>query len=267
MKMSKIWKEKLQVGVVWIVALIIIWEFVAWLLKDVLHDAMYLQKFPYLHDIFRTFLQNAQPLLSAAGNTLLMASAGFLIGTAIGFCISILMSLTPFLEKMLFPYLILSQMIPVLALAPIVYSIVKDQNSSRIVLSAFITFFPVAVNMFSGLRSVQKDQVALMRTYGVGKLTLYRKLMIPAALPQLFTGMKLAAPAAVTAAILVEMLGANNGIGIKVLGALYYGANSALLFWASVILASLLGILGYVVLVVLERLLLPWAHEKNGKEG
>ncbi|TWH47915.1 NitT/TauT family transport system permease protein [Sporomusa sp. KB1] len=264
--MEALRRDKQIATLIWAAAIIVLWESGAWLLQNVLHDNMHLQKLPYFHQVMATFFANFGSLLSDALSTLSRAFAGFLFGALLGAAIAILMVLAEFVGTMLSPYLIVLRMIPVLALAPIVYAIVKNQDAARIILSAFITFFPVAVNMYSGLKSVDKDKKDLVYSYAAGRIDTYCKLMIPAALPHLFAGLKISAPAAITAAILVEMFGASEGIGIKILSSLYYGASSALIFWAAVLTAALLGIFGYFVIDILEKQLIPW--EKAGrKEG
>lgn len=264
--MGQAGRTKKMVALVWFVMLLLAWECGAWVLENVVHDSMAMQKLPYFHQVIVTFFTNLDSLLYSSFVTLSRAFIGFLLGAVIGVAVAIIMSLAKFAGKMLFPYLIISQMIPVLALAPIVYSIVKSQDAARIILSAFITFFPVAINMYSGLKSVDKDKIDLVYSYMATKTDTYCKLMIPASLPYLFSGLKLSAPAAITAAILVEMLGTTEGIGIKILNSLYYGANGALIFWASVIMAALLGIFGYAAITFLEKVLVPW-EKADRKEG
>ena len=82
--------------------------------------------------------------------------------------------------------------------------------------------------------------------------------MIPSALPQLFTGMKIAAPRTITAAILIEMMGSTAGIGVKILYALYYNGAGALLFWSCILAAAILGMLSSVVVSLVERIVIPW---------
>ncbi|MDR3590991.1 MAG: ABC transporter permease [Negativicutes bacterium] len=264
--METLSRDKQIATLIWVAAIILLWESGAWFLPNVLHDNMHLQKLPYFHQVVGSFLTNFGSLFSDAMSTLSRAFAGFLIGAVLGVGVAIVMDLAEFVGTMLSPYLIVLRMIPVLALAPIVYSIVKNQDAARIILSAFITFFPVAVNMYSGLKSVDKDKIDLIHSYAANKVDTYCKLMIPASLPHLFAGLKISAPSAITAAILVEMFGANEGIGIKILNSLYYGASSALIFWASVLTAALLGIFGYFVIDLLESRLIPW-EKASGQEG
>ncbi|MFT3952186.1 MAG: ABC transporter permease subunit [Oscillospiraceae bacterium] len=237
--------------------LLSLWELIAWYLDQVKHDPMAVKKLPYLHRVIEQIFRDADSLMSAVMFTFTKALEGFFIGALIGIAIAVLMSFHKSLEKMILPYMIVFQMIPILALAPIVYSVVRDQNASRTVLAAFITFFPVAVNMYQGLRSVDNDKKELMRILAADRIVVYAKLMFPFSKSYLFTGLKLAAPAAVTAAILVEMMGSSQGIGFKILSALYYGATGAINFWASVVMASLMGVCTYFLVAAVELLTSP----------
>lgn len=197
--------------------------------------------------------------MSAAGLTLSRAFLGFLLGGIIGFILAIIMSLSKIAEKVAFPYLIVSQMIPVLGLAPIIFTLAKDMDLSRIIISGYITFFPVSVNMLSGLKSVESDKKELMYSYAAKKPSIYCKLMIPYCLPYLFAGLKIAAPMSITASILVDMLGSSGGIGVKLLYSLYSGTKDV--FWSSVITSAIMGIFSYFIIVILEKICITWKKE------
>ncbi|MDN5351484.1 MAG: NitT/TauT family transport system permease protein [Clostridiales bacterium] len=265
--MSASLKSKLPVALAWIIGVIAIWEIGAWSLVNIFHDPMATQKLPFLHDIVRVMAQNWASLMDSASVTVSKAALGFLYGSIAGFVIAIVMSLSRNVERVAFPYLIISQMIPILGLAPIIYNIVKDGDTARVVISAYITFFPVSINTLGGIKSVEKDRLDLMYSYAAGKFQVYRKLIIPSAMPYLMSGLKIAAPLSVTAAILVEMLGTDEGIGVKILYTLYYGAGGATMFWASVITSALLGILGYVLISLAEKLLMPWQNTTSKRGG
>lgn len=249
-------RRKLAV-LLWLAVIVLIWETVAYDLSVVQADPMALKKLPYLHQIIAALITNFDGQFFSALATFSRAVQGFLIGAVIGIAIAIFMSLHVSLEKMVLPYIIVLQMIPVLALAPIVYSIVKNQDASRVVMAAFISFFPVAVNMYAGLKSVEIEKKELLYLYAANRLTVYLKLMLPYSRTYLFTGLKLAAPSAITAAILVEMMGSESGIGYKILSALYYGNAGALNFWSSVLMAAAMGIFSYYAMVILEKITTP----------
>ncbi|MFV0528544.1 MAG: ABC transporter permease [Lachnospiraceae bacterium] len=258
-------KERYFVNAVWIIGVFLLWEGVAFLLANVLKDPMASTKLPYFHEVVITIINNASELLVAAGLTFSRALIGYALGAVIGFLLAILMSLSRTVEKIAFPYLIISQMIPVLGLAPIIFSLVKDMDASRIVIAAYITFFPVAVNMLEGLLSVENDRKELMYSLAAKKWSIYFKLMIPASLPNLFSGLKISAPMAVTASILVDMLGSSGGIGVKLLYSLYSGTKD--IFWASVITSAVMGLISYFVVAILEKICTPWNQGAKQKEG
>lgn len=246
------------VGFVWIVGVIAVWELGAFVLADVLRDTMATAKLPYLHSIIITMARNWAALLGAAGVTLSKAGVGFVLGALVGYFLAILMSISRTAEQIAFPYLIMSQMVPVLGLAPIIFNLVRDMNTSRIVIAAYITFFPVAASTLSGFKSVDSEKRQLMYSYAAKMPVFYLKLMVPFSLPYLFAGLKIAAPMSVTASILVDMLGSKNGIGVKLLYSLYGGERE--IFWASVVTSALMGVLSYLIVLLAEKVLLPWEH-------
>lgn len=258
-------KDRRLVTAVWLLGILIFWELMAFILKYVIKSEMASTKLPFLHDIFITMFNNAGMLLEASAVTFSRALLGFAIGGIIGAMLAILMSLSKTLERVAFPYLIISQMIPVLGLAPIIFNIVRDMNLSRIIIAAYITFFPVSVNMLSGLKAVDQEKKELLYAIAATKPKVYRKLMLPYAMPYLFTGLKIAAPMAVTASILVDMLGSKSGIGVKMLYSLYSSAMD--IFWASVVTSAALGIISYYLVINAENFFLPWQSASASKGG
>lgn len=252
-------KEKYIINLVWTVGIITVWELIAFFLDKVIKDPMANSKLPYLHTVLLAIAHDFSDLMNAAGLTLSRAVFGFALGTAIGVILAIVMSLSKIAEKIALPYLIISQMIPVLGLAPIIFTLVRDMNTSRIVIAAYITFFPVAINMLSGLNSVEDDKKELLYSYAASRTSIYKKLMIPYSLPYLFAGLKIAAPMSVTASILVDMLGSSGGIGVKLLYSLYSGSRD--IFWASVVTSALMGILSYFLVVLFEKVFMPWRKQ------
>lgn len=258
-------RERWMVATVWVIVIIAVWEISSLILKYIIQDQMAYTKLPYPHTIAITFFNNWKILLEAGAVTFSRAVIGFALGTGVGIILAIIMSLSRTMERIAFPYLIVSQMIPVLGLAPIVFNIVRDMNVSRIAIAAYITFFPVAVNMLSGLKSVEQEKKDLLYSIAAGRYNIYYKLMFPFSMRYLFTGLKIAAPMAVTASILVDMLGSKSGIGVKILYSLY--SNSTDIFWASVITSAFMGIISYYIVVFAERMFLPWQSAAAGKVG
>lgn len=252
-------KERYKVNLIWAIGIIILWEFGAFFLDRVIHDPMAGTKLPYPHMIVITIAQNFSELMGAAGLTFSRAVLGFALGTAIGFILAIIMSLSKIAEKVALPYLIISQMIPVLGLAPIIFTLARDMDTSRIIIATYITFFPVSVNMLSGLKSVDSEKRELLYSFAAKKKSIYYKLMIPFSMPYLFAGLKIAAPMSITASILVDMLGSSGGIGVKLLYSLYSGSKD--IFWGSVVTSALMGIISYFIVTILEKICIPWKKQ------
>ena len=256
--MKKLKINRKIVVAIWVIAVFLIWEIAALLIRTVIPVNMPDTKLPYFHSVLITFLTSFVELAESAWVTFVNAARGFLIGTAIGCGVALVMSWSKAIEKIGFPYLIISQMIPVLGLAPIIYKLVGGGDESKVAISAFISFFPVAVNLLDGFNSVDIQRKELLYSYSTSKPVVYLKLMIPSALPQLFTGMKIAAPRTITAAILIEMMGSTEGIGVKILYALYYSGAGSTKFWSCIIMAAILGMLSSVVVSLLEMIIIPW---------
>ncbi|WP_372631300.1 ABC transporter permease [Cohnella sp.] len=251
----------------WALVLLAAWEAGSWWLLEVANVPLAQSKLPYVHKIAETFGEYGGVLLREGKATLGNAVLGFAIGAAAGALLAVLMSLSKWVENMAFPYAVASQMVPILGLAPILYGIVRDEQASRILIAGYITFFPVAINMLRGLRSVTPSSLELMRSYAAKTWHVYWKLRLPASLPALFAGLKVAAPLAVTGAILVELMGAQHGIGVIMLRNLYYGPSHAYMFWSTVVVGAALGIILYAVMSAAERIAAPWQPEFRNKGG
>ena len=193
--------------------------------------------------------------------TLRSAVLGFIVGGLIGFSLALLMAQSRVVERSLLPYAIISQMVPVIALGPIVYSIFKDENVARILIAAYVTFFPVTINTLKGLRSVDPNALALMTSLAASRRQIYMMLRLPSAMPYIFQALKIAATASVIGAIVVELMGAQQGIGVTILRTQYYGPANAYKLWGAIVVASLLGLVFFRVVAVAERLALRWQPE------
>ncbi|WP_042202474.1 ABC transporter permease [Paenibacillus camerounensis] len=267
MKGNSLLRSRYLPLLVWICGLLAVWEGVSWMLLHVVQTPLAQSKLPYVHEVAATLWKYSGTLLKEGGATFGNAGIGFLIGAAAGVLLAVLMSMSRIIERLAFPYAVASQMIPILGLAPIIYGIVRDEQVSRVIISGYITFFPVALNMLRGLRSVDLSAVELMHSYAARPWAVYWKLKLPAALPGLFSGLKIAAPLAVTGAILVELMGAQHGIGVIMLRNLYYGPSHTYMFWSTVLVGALLGIASYWIMTLAERLAAPWQPEFRPKGG
>lgn len=252
--LNRLMEKKWGSALLWIIIIIIVWEIGAFIVAATKRTPENI--LPHLYQIVAAAFSPQQVsnglsatglVLSSAAITILRAILGYIIGAAVGFGLAVLMKLTGIVEKLIFPYLMLIQLIPVLGLAPIILSITGDINVSRIVIAAILSFYPVATNTLAGLKSVDQDKYDLMFTYAAKKRTLYSKVLLPSALPYFFTGLKIAAPLAVTASILVDTLQGDGGLGCILSQSLKH-AMSIYVFWLIVALSAFIGIAsGYLI--------------------
>jgi NitT/TauT family transport system permease protein len=205
--------------------------------------------------------ENVEQLWLAGLVTLRSAVQGFAVGGAIGFLLALGMAQARVLERGLLPYVIASQMVPVIALGPIVYSIFRDENLARLLIASYVTFFPVTVNTLKGLRSVDPNALELMGSYAASRWDVYLKLRIPAAMPFVFQALKIAAAASVIGAIVVELMGAQRGIGVTILRTQYYGPANAYKLWGAIVVASILGLVFFQLVALVERWAVRWQPE------
>jgi NitT/TauT family transport system permease protein len=260
---KKILTSKQVVTLVWIIAIFIIWEIGATSIEHIKRTPE--NVLPHISQIIASVFSTKpvsnnqtalQIVLSNAGATLYRAGIGFLIGMISGFILALLMNMFHAVEKVAFPYLMIIQMGPILGMAPIVLAITRDIGMSRIVIAAILTFYPVSTNVLAGFKSVEKEKHELMYSYAANTFQLYTKTLIPASIPYFFTGLKISAPMAITASILVDTLQGDGGLGCMLSQSLKH-AMSIYVFWQIVFLSSIIGILSYYLMDVLERLILP----------
>ncbi len=273
-KVKKILTSKIFVIFIWISALFVLWEVCAAHVAETKRTPENI--LPHISGIINSLLSDKkingsqtalQMVLENAGATLSRAGVGYLIGIASGFVLALLMSLSGIVEKIAFPYLMLIQLIPILGMAPIINAITGDIAVSRIVIAAILTFYPVATNTLAGFKSVQKEKHELMYSYAANKFQIYTKTMIPACIPYFFTGLKISAPMAITASILVDTLQGGIGLGCLLSQSLK-GAMTRYVFWDIVFFSAVIGILSFYIMGVAEMILCPYKRiGKSKKKG
>ena len=198
-------------------------------------------------------------LLYHAWVTLTSTLVGFIAGTLFGVFLAIGIVHARSLDKSLMPWIISSQTIPILAIAPMVIVVLAAVGITGLIpkalISTYLSFFPVTVGMVKGLRSPAPINLDLMRTYHASRWQVLWKLRLPASVPFLFTSMKVAVAAALVGAIVAELpTGAVAGIGAKLLVGSYY--SQSVQMWAALVVGSLLAALLVVAVGITERLVM-----------
>jgi ABC-type nitrate/sulfonate/bicarbonate transport system permease component len=200
----------------------------------------------------------ADPMLFLrhASSSLLVILGGFAMGSIAGLSLGVAMSSSPLIRRAVYPWLVASQMVPVPAVAPILLLWMGFTIWPKLLVVALICFFPVAVNTIDGLRRVDRETLDLLRTFRASRLQQLRMVSLPAALPSVFSGFRVAMALAVIAAIFGEWVGTRLGLGQLML--VYNNQARTAGLFATVAVLAVIGITLFLAVGWLERRLLPW---------
>jgi len=220
---------------------------------------------PHLWKIFSAYgnesRRNGPPLIQVLANaavfTFREAFLGFAFGGLLGFSLGAIFAHSHVLERGLMPYVVASQTVPILAVAPMVIIWLQAGWLSVAVIAAYLTFFPVTINTLRGLRSVEATAVELMQSYAASTWTTMWKLRFPAALPLIFTALKISATASVVGAIIGELpSGIRDGLGGAILNFNSYYISGPERLWATIIITAFVGIFFYLLVSLVEYVVL-----------
>jgi NitT/TauT family transport system permease protein len=230
--------------------------------------------FPHIHDIVGQLFEPSRrngPLLievlwDAALFTAKEAAVGFVLGASIGFLLGVALAHSRLLQRGFLPYIVASQTIPILAVAPMVVVWMGGRGFpdwfSVSVISAYLTFFPVTINTLRGLTSVDPRALELMRSYAASTLQILWRLRLPASLPYLFAAFKISATACVVGAIIGELPASiQDGLGGAILNFNQYYSTTPENLWATNLVAAALGIVFFLVVVIAEKIVVRRAPE------
>jgi ABC-type nitrate/sulfonate/bicarbonate transport system permease component len=199
-------------------------------------------------------------LWPAVTTTTTEAVLGLLVAAAVGVAAAVAIDASRAVRGGLFPLLVVSQTLPIVALAPMVVIWFGFGTGPKIGLVGLFSFFPITVGLVQGLGEADPDAVALLRTLRASRRQQLRLVRLPGALPQLFTGLRISATYAYTSAIVAELFGAQQGIGVYLDAAAHDApAETDLVLGAALVTAALtVGL--YLVVGALQRLAMPWQH-------
>ncbi|VAW36129.1 hypothetical protein MNBD_CHLOROFLEXI01-3869 [hydrothermal vent metagenome] len=250
------WQHKLLQyylpAVILFVATILLWELFVWIFD--------IQAFllPAPSVIFAAFTENFSKLVSIGWFTTKEALGGFVIGCSFGILVAFLTARWTFASEALMPFAIAANSVPILAFAPIVNNwFGVDNPLSKMVIVAVIVFFPMMINTVRGLTLVDPAALELMRSYAASEFQILRQLRLPNALPYMFNAFKVAAALSMIGAVVSEYFGGNRaalGVYITQEAAQFRFYNA----WAAIIIACFVGITFYVIILMVERVSIPW---------
>jgi NitT/TauT family transport system permease protein len=232
---------------------------------------------PHIHSMVGALFTESRPsgplLISLLGKSALFtakeAAVGFVLGALVGFALAVVLAQSRLLQRGFLPYIVASQTIPILAIAPMVVIWVNPKLPASLqgwgavaVIAAYLTFFPVTINTLRGLQSAKPQAIELMRSYAAGRASVLWKVRVPASLPYLFSALKVAATASVVGAIIGELPSSiQDGLGGAILNYNQYYTLEPTKLWATNLVAALLGICFFLVVVIAEKLVVRRAPE------
>ncbi|MCQ2480989.1 MAG: ABC transporter permease [Clostridia bacterium] len=235
-------------------ALVLIWYFVCD--REIIPAYM----LPSPLKVINAFKDNFGVMMKQATVTLQEACYGLLIGIMIAFVIASLMDRFDFLYKALYPLLVVSQTIPTIAIAPLLVLWMGFGMAPKITLVVLTTFFPIAIGLLNGYKSVDNDSINLMRAMGAKRYQIFRYIKIPNALTDFFSGLKISAAYAIVGAVVSEWVGGFEGLGVYMTRVKKAYAFDKM--FAVIIFISAISLLLMALVTVLERVSTPW-NQKN----
>jgi NitT/TauT family transport system permease protein len=211
----------------------------------------------FYDSVFGTAIDSKRSLVYHAGVTISATVCGFLLGSLLGIALAVGIVHLPVLDRSLLPWIIASQTVPILAIAPMIIVVLGtlgiDGLLPKAVISMYLCFFPVAIGMVKGLRSPETLQLDLMRTYSASPAQLFWKLRWPSATRFLFASLKIAVATSLVGAIVGELpTGAQAGLGARLLSGSYFGQTVQI--WSALAMASLVGVALVALVGVVERI-------------
>ena len=215
---------------------------------------------PSLDSVFST-MANQWPgtLASATWVTTEEVLLGFALSIVVAAGLAVILHSSRILRNACYPLLIGSQAVPIVVIAPVLTIIFGFTITPKLVVVALVCFFPVVVNAVDGLAAVDPELLRVMRTLDGGRWATFRRVEAPAALPSLFTGLRVAATYAPIGAVFGEFAGSQNGLGYLMLQATPQLETS--LVFAAIFILTAEAIVLFVLVTMLERLCCPWARE------
>jgi putative hydroxymethylpyrimidine transport system permease protein len=238
-----------------IIFLFVIWEIVV----SLLNVPVWLLPSP--SDILVEGKENYSLLWHHTMVTLKEVMFGFLVALVLGLVLAFCMVFSLVVERTVYPFIVGSQTIPIIAIAPLLLIWVGYGIAPKVIVVALISFFPIVVNTMDGFKSVDSDAIKMMRTFGASRWQIFTKLQMPNSLPYIFTGMKIAIVLSVIGAVIGEWVGASEGLGYLMIRSIPQFQTDRV--FAAMFILSALGIILFLSVIGLRRLIIPWHQSER----
>ena len=240
-----------------IIALIFLWHYLS--VNNVGPSYM----LPKPIDVFNTLIEEKDILFEHALITLQEAFWGLGIGIGLGFIIATIMDECDFLYKAIYPIMVITQTIPTIAIAPLLVLWMGFGMEPKITLVVLTTFFPIAVGLLDGYKSVDKDEINLLRSMGAGKFKIFKHVKLPNALPHFFSGLKISASYAIVGAVISEWLGGFEGLGVYMTRVKKAYAFDRM--FSVIIVIVVISLLLMKLVNILRKMVMPWECKTQNK--
>jgi ABC-type nitrate/sulfonate/bicarbonate transport system permease component len=219
---------------------------------------------PAPSDIFQSLFHSRELLLEHSVQTLKETLLGLVLSVLVGVILATFIDLSESLQKALYPLLVISQTIPIIAVAPLIMIWFGFGMLPKVFVVALVCFFPIAINLADGYRTVDVEMVRLLETMGATKWQIFKMVKLPGALPFFFSGLRIAGTYSVMGAVIGEWLGASQGLGIL----LTRSSQSFLTdrVFATIIVIVFLSLAIFAVIELFARLTMRWHYQQKSKE-
>jgi NitT/TauT family transport system permease protein len=238
--------------------LVALWYAAAWYARETGNAAL-IRKLPYPHEVLLDLINRWPTYAKAGWETGSRAVIGFALGSFVGVTLGVVLIQSRWIESATVPYVLASQMIPLIALVPILRAVLRDPDLVRLYICAYVTFFIVTIAVVRGLKNSAPVALEMMGSLNASRWQTLRYLRLPAAVPYIFSGLRVAAPLSLIGALLVDFLGAHSGLGYLLVATLTLGSNAtATTLWGALIVSLVLGLLFTRIVAYVERRVSFW---------
>jgi len=244
------WMRK-RVGAIVVFALLFVaWEFAVRLfgIKEYL--------LPPPSRVWTELVKRIDPVTASIWVTTHEIVVGYLLAVVVSVPLALWIASSRFMEDAVYPVIVFLQIIPKIAIAPLFIIWFGFGITPKLLVVFLLSFFPIVVASIAGFKSIDPDIMDFARTTGAGRWRLFARIRLPQALPQIFTGLKVGAALAATAAVVAEFVASDKGLGYLLLQ--YNGQLETPMVFAIIILLSLIGLVVYYVVELIERFTIPW---------
>ncbi len=237
------------------VLLFLLWEFAVRLtgIKEYL--------LPPPSRIWVEFMKRFDTVMASAWVTTTEILAGYALAVVVSIPLALAIAYSRFMEHAVYPVIVFLQIIPKIAIAPLFIIWFGFGFMPKLLLVFLLSFFPIVVSSIAGFKSLDRDVMDFARTTGAGGWRLFVRIRLPQALPQIFTGLKVGAALSATAAVVAEFVASDKGLGYLLLQ--YNGNLDTPMVFATIVLLSLIGVVVYYAVEIVERLAIPWHVSKH----